>query len=195
MSNSLLFNTKVVVRAALTRITLNKQTKRTTVVNTSKMKRETLLKLIKSKRLSVSLSLPLTLMRPAVEAALKTYLEDNFSHRCRTDLLSAVPGLAMPGHNRCYLPPTNLEFDFSWRSRKVSVEIHGGLKFARTGHRSEQGVRRDMHKSNLAQLSGWLHLALTPEQVMDDHLWQTQTKPMLMQALQRGKSLSVVPSK
>lgn len=156
------------------------------MVSCSKMKRETLLRLISTKRLSISTSLPLSKLRPAVESALTTYLEDNFIVRCRTDLLCRVSGLAMPGRNKTYLPPTALEFDFSWRSRKVSVEIHGGLKFARTGHRSEQGVRRDMHKSNLAQLAGWLHLSLTPEQVMQDDLWLNQTLPMLLAALTRS---------
>lgn len=125
-------------------------------------------------------------LRQLAAQHLPTYIEDHFLRLVRRDILPR--GYRVPGRDKKHIPNSNLEFDWSWVSKKVSVEIHGGLKNPRSGHRSEAGVKRDMRKSNLAQIHGWLHLQLTSEEVMDDYVWQTQTLPMLLKALSRGTS-------
>lgn len=114
-------------------------------------------------------------------------LEDIFWSRCVSHILPRNPGLGLPGKNKCHLPPTDLEFDFSWKSRKVAIEIHGGLKYAKSGHRTYSGVSRDMRKCNLAQLDGWIILQLESHQVRDNFTWNVQTLPMIEKALNRER--------
>lgn len=150
------------------------------------MKKQTLLNLINKCKLNITpTGKTLAYLRHHVALLVPTYIEDHFIRRCRSHLLPRNPGLGMPGRNKCHLPPTKLEFDFSWLSRRVSVEIHGGLKNSGSGHRTEAGVKRDILKCNLAQQAGWFHIQLTTEQVMDDFTWNTQTLPLLELALSR----------
>lgn len=154
------------------------------------MKAATLYKFIRDKKLILSpieLALPILELKALVLLKLETYLEDLFLQRCRIHLLPRNPGLGMPGRNKRHLFPTDLEFDFSWKSRMVSVEIHGGLDVPGSGHRTSSGVRRDMRKCNMAQLDGWLHLQLDSDQVLDNFTWNVQTLPMLEKALNRGR--------
>ncbi|HEY0983542.1 DUF559 domain-containing protein [Schlesneria sp.] len=54
-------------------------------------------------------------------------------------------------------------FDFAWPQFKVAVEIDGGV-FQRkaTGHRSMDGVVKQMEKLNIAQIAGWKVLRFHP---------------------------------
>lgn len=148
-----------------------------------RMKRQTLLNVIKKCHLEISSKHSVADLRSEVARLIPTYIEDHFLRRVRTDLFPR--GYRLPGRNICHLQPTALEFDFSWKSLKVAIEIHGGLSNARSGHRSCEGVKRDMHKTNLAQLHGWILLQLTTEQVMEDLLWSKHTLPMILKALSR----------
>lgn len=158
------------------------------------MRKQTLLNLIQKCKLSINpVGKSVAYLRHYVALLVPTYIEDHFIRRCRSHLLPRNPGLCMPGRNKCHLPPTELEFDFSWRSRLISVEIHGGLKNAGSGHRTEAGVKRDMRKCNLAQEAGWFHIQLTTEQVMDDWIWNTETLPLLEFALKRRQTSKPQP--
>lgn len=154
-------------------------------MKTSKMRMETLLKQIKEKRLPVNPKLPLTALRRAVAAAIKEYLEHNFRLQCKADILPEVPGLKMPGRNLCHLPGSKLEFDFSWASCRVAIEIQGGIdsRTRRSGHVSPEGMRRDIYKIRLAQLEGWVLLPLCPEEIMDFSLWHSRTVPLILKAI------------
>ena len=149
------------------------------------MKKATLLNIIKK----CCLDLPdadryrLTDLRLAVAKLIPTYIEDHFLRLVRRDVLPR--GYRLPARNARHLPPTDLEFDWCWVSKKVSVEIHGGLKHPRSGHRTEAGVKRDIRKANLAQQAGWFHIQLTSEDVMEDWLWKSSTLPLLLTALRR----------
>jgi hypothetical protein len=54
--------------------------------------------------------------------------------------------------------------DFAWPDARVAVEIQGGT-WVKGGHSTGAGIRRDVTKSNLAQLSGWACLALTADMI------------------------------
>lgn len=132
-------------------------------------------------------SLPTTVLRNLITDQFSTYLEDWFVRRIRRDL-DFSSGLLLPSRNKCHIPGTNLEFDFSWRSRKLAVEIQGGIdsRTRRSGHVSPEGMRRDMRKMCLAQLEGWILLQLAPEQITSDYHWRVQTLPWIIKALNRG---------
>ena len=153
-------------------------------MNFSKMKRDTLLKCITKYQLQVSPSLHTEALRHAVSAKFEFYLEDWFLRRVIVDVLPRCPGLKHPGRNQTHLPGSKLEFDFSWKSLKVAVEIHGGIDSRRrSGHTTPTGIKRDLRKCNLAQLHGWLLLQFTSEQINQDLIWMKETCPMLLQAL------------
>ena len=153
-----------------------------------KMKKATLVQMVL--RLKLRIKDPdkyrLDDLRKVVSTLLPTYLEDHFLTLVRRDMLPR--GYRLPGRDRKHLPNSNLEFDWSWTSKKVSVEIHGGLKSPRSGHRTEAGVKRDMRKANLAQLHGWFHIQLTSEEIMEEDTWTHQTLPLILAALKRNAS-------
>lgn len=149
-----------------------------------KMRKQTLLNTIAKCQMQVVDPHKMTVdnLRILVAKLVPTYIEDHFLRRVRSHLIPRNPGLKVPGHNKQYIVGLSgrmMEFDFSWRSIRLAVEIHGGLKNARSGHRTEQGVKRDMLKCNLAQKDGWTLLQLTTEEVMDNHTWNTHTVPLL----------------
>lgn len=113
-----------------------------------------------------------THLQQIIKKNLKTYLERIFDKRIRDDLLPAYThsSLRMPGRNRCHLVGSKLEYDFSWLSLKIAVEIQGGIDChsRRSGHLSRNGIRRDMQKVCLSSIQGWILLQLSPEQVYDN---------------------------
>lgn len=149
-----------------------------------RMRKETLLKVIRECCLQIDQPEKRTVatLRLLVAKLIPSYIEDHFLRRVRSHLIPRNPGLKMPGHNKQYIVGLSgrpMEFDISWRSIKLAVEIHGGLKNAKSGHRTESGVKRDMLKCNLAQKDGWTLLQLTTEEVMDNFIWNTRTVPLL----------------
>lgn len=55
--------------------------------------------------------------------------------------------------------------DFAWPQAQVAIEINGGI-WKKGGHSSGKGITRDITKSTLAQLSGWVLISLS-----DSHLY------------------------
>lgn len=55
------------------------------------------------------------------------------------------------------------KFDYAIPEIKLAVEYEGGLLNPRSGHRSVQGINRDVTKYNLAALQGWTVIRLTAE--------------------------------
>lgn len=128
----------------------------------------------------------------------KTYLEDWFLQRITHEITSGcLRGMRIPGRNRCWLDASNLEFDFSWRSIKLAIEIQGGIdsKSRRSGHVSPQGMRRDIYKIALAQTQGWIILQLTPEMITKDWYWQKLALPWIKKAasVQLERGLPAIP--
>lgn len=80
--------------------------------------------------------------------------------------------LCRPGRNCRYLQPTAFEFDFSWTSLKIAIEVQGGLHLRRGGHTSHAGIRRDQYKLALAQSKGWILLQFPPEVCTDAATWR-----------------------
>ena len=117
-----------------------------------------------------------------IKVQLKTYLENWFLRRIKVDIIPFLTVPSLPGRNCRHLPESRLEFDFSWKSLKIAIEIQGGLDQPRTGHRTAKGVRSDMRKVCLASLNGWILLQLAPEHITDDVSWRNYTLPMLTKA-------------
>lgn len=88
----------------------------------------------------------------------------------RLNTLCTALGLPFPLRNQRYLPPTDLEFDFSWLDLKIAIEVQGGIykRGRRTGHVSPTGMRRDMYKMCLAQSVGWIIYQVQPDWVTID---------------------------
>lgn len=126
-------------------------------------------------------------LRQRVAELIPTYIEDHFARRIRNQLLPRNPTFRFP-MREAQVRDTAMRYDFCWVSRRVTVEIHGGLKNARSGHRTEEGVKRDMLKANMAQADGFFHIQLTTEDVMDDAIWEKVTLPLLELALRRLRS-------
>lgn len=64
--------------------------------------------------------------------------------------------------------------DFAWPDARVAVEIQGAT-WVKGGHSTGKGIARDAAKSNLAQLSGWILLALTAEMIQPEWLARLET--------------------
>jgi hypothetical protein len=60
--------------------------------------------------------------------------------------------------------------DFAWPDAAVVVEIQGGTWVSRSGHTSGKGVQRDLIKSALAQMGGWLCIGLTSDMINEQWL-------------------------
>jgi very-short-patch-repair endonuclease len=75
--------------------------------------------------------------------------------------------LPEPEREYRFYPERRFRADFAFPKHKVLVEIHGGLYVPRSGHRTAKGVLRDMTKSNLAALGGWMYLQFSAKQVQD----------------------------
>ena len=62
--------------------------------------------------------------------------------------------------------PTRMwRFDFANGSRKIAIEVQGGLWLKKGGHTSGKGVTRDIEKHNEAVRMGWIILYATRETV------------------------------
>lgn len=64
--------------------------------------------------------------------------------------------------------------DFAWPEARIAVEVQGAT-WVKGGHSTGAGIARDAAKSNLAQLSGWVLLALTAEMIRPDWLARLET--------------------
>lgn len=59
------------------------------------------------------------------------------------------------------IPGRRWRVDFCWLAGRVIVEVEGGLYQAQSGHRSYQGVTRDIEKYNMLTLGGFRVLRVT----------------------------------
>lgn len=152
-----------------------------------RMRKQTLLKMIEKHQLRIpnADNLPAHILQKTVTLKIKTYLEDWFFRRIVP--FCSEHSLLPPGRNNCYLPNSKLEFDFSWKSIKVAVEIQGGLH-SRGGHTTATGIKRDMRKVNLAQTNGWILLQLSRDDIADNHQWNRYTEPLLISAIHLQRS-------
>lgn len=63
-------------------------------------------------------------------------------------------------------------FDFAVPSKKIAIEIQGGLYAAQSGHRSKEGVERDYEKINEALFGGWQVFQITSDNIKDTRFLQ-----------------------
>lgn len=62
--------------------------------------------------------------------------------------------------------PAAYRADFAWPDALVAVEINGGL-WKPGGHSTGRGISRDITKTTLAQLSGWVLIPLSDAHIFD----------------------------
>ena len=99
---------------------------------------------------------PTPLSKAAAKAS-RDALEDKFEAAWRLIVRTDFPERQWRFH-----PVRKWTFDFTWPSRLLAVEIHGGIWQARSGH-NRGGVTRDAEKSRTAQAMGWCVLAYTTD--------------------------------
>ena len=157
----------------------------------ARMRKDTLLKQVKKFQLPIPNAEQLSVekLRSQINLHIKMYLESWFMRRVKEDIL-LQHDLMPPGRNKTYLPNSKLEFDFSWRSIRLAVEIQGGLE-RRGGHTTAAGIKRDMRKMCLAQINGWLLLQLHSEEITSNSMWELHTMPLIVKAIQLQRSRSV----
>lgn len=87
-------------------------------------------------------------------------------------LICQAYGLPQPETEVVFHPARKWRADFLWRAEKVILEQEGGFfrggKHGGTqigGHSSAGGIRRDMEKSNAAQLMGYRYFRVEPRDV------------------------------
>ena len=73
-------------------------------------------------------------------------------------------GLKPPVSEYKFLEDRRFKFDYAYPEVKLAIEIEGGIYFVTGGHKSIQGLQRDLEKYNLATQNGWRILRYTPEQ-------------------------------
>ena len=76
-----------------------------------------------------------------------------------------IAGLITPETEYRAIPERRFRFDFAWPSRKLLVEVQGGIWKKKGGQSTGQGINRDTEKANLATLAGWRVMAFTPNQI------------------------------
>jgi len=80
------------------------------------------------------------------------------------DSLNAVcPGWTLEYR---FHPKRKFRFDFACPSRRIAVEVEGGV-WTYGRHVRGSGYIRDMEKYNLAVMEGWRVLRYTPEQTLN----------------------------
>lgn len=74
-------------------------------------------------------------------------------------------GLPAPAYEYCHIPDRKFRLDLAFPPWKVGVEVEGGLFMKTSGHKSIDGLKRDMEKHNMSVLAGWRVLRVRPEQL------------------------------
>lgn len=105
---------------------------------------------------------------PAVQAVIGG--ESEAEGRLLRRLASA--GLPVPETQQMLVPGRKFRFDVSWpEPLKVAVEVQGGVRYkakdiAESGaHSYGTGIENDSVKSAMAQIQGWLVIAVTPHMI------------------------------
>lgn len=81
-------------------------------------------------------------------------------------MIAAPRGWGRPVQEYRFAPPRRWRFDYAWPSRKVAIEVEGGVWIAGR-HTRGKGYIRDLEKYNEAALLGWTVLRYTPAQMRD----------------------------
>ena len=70
-------------------------------------------------------------------------------------------GCAKPVFEYAFHPLRDWRFDLAWPSKKIALEVHGGL-YTGGRHNTPEGFLKDMEKENAANLMGWHVFKTTP---------------------------------
>lgn len=79
-------------------------------------------------------------------------------------LFCQAHGLPLPQGEYRFLRTRRWRFDWAWVEALVAIEVEGGI-WTRGRHTRGTGYLHDMAKYNAAQLSGWMVLRYTPQQL------------------------------
>jgi very-short-patch-repair endonuclease len=89
----------------------------------------------------------------------KTPVENKMAEQLRE------AGLLGYRRNARFIEGRRFEADFYWPSRKIALEVDGGVWMRSSGHTSGAGYSRDRERDILALLNGILTVRYTSEQV------------------------------
>ena len=64
-------------------------------------------------------------------------------------------------------PKRKFRADFAIPDHKLIIECQGAIYVPQTGHTSGRGIQRDYHKSNCAQLMGYVYLQYSRKDIED----------------------------
>lgn len=89
-----------------------------------------------------------------------------------------------PLRNYCPFTQNKLEFDFTFLTQKIALEVQGGIssRNRRSGHVSIDGMHRDIYKMCMAQSQGWILYQVAPIWITCDNHWQSILLPFLIKA-------------
>ncbi len=83
-------------------------------------------------------------------------------------LLLQAHGIPLPQTEFEFAPPRKFRADYCWPDAMLIVEREGGI-FSRgragMAHAMPTAILRDMERSNLAQLAGYVYLRYTPREL------------------------------
>lgn len=105
-----------------------------------------------------------------IGAARKTGARQGSTRTAASKLEAAIErhlrALKLPACEREYRfhPTRKWRFDFAWPSRKLAVEVQGGIWIGGK-HSRGAGIEKDAEKLNEAQLLGWVVLLVTPAHI------------------------------
>jgi len=84
-----------------------------------------------------------------------------------------LEGIPQPERQFKAIPGRQFAFDLAFPEWKVLVEVQGGIWLPQTGHTSGQGLMRDIEKTTLAQLHGYIIVLVSPDHIKNGlaHKW------------------------
>lgn len=85
-----------------------------------------------------------------------------------------------------FLTDREYRFDYAIPDYKIAIEQEGGVwAKGNSGHSSGKGIMRDMDKSSLANVNGWILIRRTPDQLLTN-----ETLDLIRKAIETRKKLS-----
>jgi len=79
-----------------------------------------------------------------------------------SDAVFSAFGIPAPQREFPFHPTRKWRIDFAWPSRKLAVEIDGGI-WTNGSHSRGSGLVRNMEKRNAMAVMGWRLLCYTPQ--------------------------------
>jgi len=84
-----------------------------------------------------------------------------------------------------FLTDREYRFDYAIPDHMIAIEQEGGVwAKGNSGHSSGRGIMRDMDKSSLANVNGWMLIRRTPDQVLTN-----ETLELIKKAIETRKKL------